>query len=133
MIVLDTHVLAWMTNDDRRLGRKSRALIDRHWPRGEVAASAMSFWEIALLCARNRLRLPLEVDQMRDQMIAAGLVELPVDGWVGIRAVSLGSLGSDPADRLIAASAIQHSATLMSADERLLEWNHPLVRQDARL
>ena len=133
MIVLDTHVLAWAANDDRRLGRKTRALIERHWPRGAVAACAMSFWEIALLQARARLELPVAVDRWRDELLASGLVELPVDGWAGIRAVSLGSLGNDPADRLIVATALQHSAALVSADERLLEWNHPMVRHDARL
>ena len=132
MIVLDSHVLAWAANDDRKLGRRTRALIDRHWPRGGVAASAMSFWELALLQARDRIDLPHPIDRWRDDLLAAGLVELPIDGWVGIRAVSLGALGSDPADLLIVACALQHSATLVSADERLLAWDHPLERHDAR-
>jgi PIN domain nuclease of toxin-antitoxin system len=133
VIVLDTHVLAWAAGDERKLGKKTRALIDRQWALGEVAACAMSFWEVALLHARGRLELPLEADQWRSELLAAGLVELPVDGAIGIRAVSLGGLGNDPADRLIVATALHHSAALVSADERLLEWEHPLVRHDARL
>jgi PIN domain nuclease of toxin-antitoxin system len=30
MILLDTHVLVWLDTDDRRLGPKTRALIDKH-------------------------------------------------------------------------------------------------------
>lgn len=133
MIVLDTHVLAWADNDERKLGRKARALINRLWPRGEVAACAMSFWEVGLLQARGRIELPGGVDEWREQLLGAGLVELPVDGNVGIRAVHLGGLSPDPADRLIVAAALLHDAALVSADERLLAWNHPMVRHDARV
>ena len=132
MIVLDTHVLAWADNDERKLGRKTRLLIERLWARGEVAVCAISFWEVALLQARGRLELPVTVDEWRGQLLAAGLVELPVDGNVGIRAVSLGGLPDDPADRLIVATALHHDAGLVSADERLLGWHHTLVRHDAR-
>lgn len=132
MIVLDTHVLVWADGDERKLGRKTRALIDRLWARGEVAACAMSFWEAALLQARGRLELPVSAEEWRGQLIGAGLVELPVDGATGIHAVTLGGLPNDPADRLIVATALRHDAALVSADERLLGWAHRMVRHDAR-
>ena len=132
MIVLDTHVLAWADFEERKLGRKARALIGRLWARGEVAACAMSFWEVALLQSQGRLELPLAVDEWRGQVLAAGLLELPVDGNVAIRAVGLGGLPNDPVDRLIVATALHHDAALVSADERLLGWDHRLARHDAR-
>lgn len=133
MIVLDTHVLAWAVNDERKLGRKTRALIDRQWSRGQVAVCAMSFWEIALLESRGKLELPVGTAEWRGELLAAGLVELPVDGTAGIRAVQLVGLPSDPADRLIVATALHHDASLVTADDRLLEWDHAMVRHDARL
>jgi PIN domain nuclease of toxin-antitoxin system len=133
VIVLDTHVLVWADNDERRLGRKARALIDRLWKRGQVAVCAMSFWEAALLHSRGRLGLPAEPHDWRAELLAAGLIELAVDGETGVRAVGLGGLPSDPVDRLIVATALQHRAALVTADERLLGWKHPLERHDARL
>jgi PIN domain nuclease of toxin-antitoxin system len=133
VIVLDTHVLAWADFDERRLGRKARALIERLWGRGEVAVCAMSFWEAALLQARGRLELPAAADEWRGQLLAAGLVELAVDGNAGIRAVGLGGLPNDPVDRLIVATALHHRAALVTADERLLSWEHSMARHDARL
>lgn len=133
MIVLDTHVLAWADNDERRLGRKTKALINRMWSRGEVAVCAMSFWELAMLQAGKRIELPATVEEWRGHLLAAGLTELPVDGNVGIRAVALAGLPSDPVDRLIAATALYHGGDLVTADERLLGWAHSLVRHDARL
>ena len=133
MIVLDTHVLAWVAGEERKLGRKARSLIERLWVRGEVAVCAMSFWEAALLQARRRLELPAEAGEWRGQLLAAGLVELAVDGDAAIRAVGLGGLPSDPVDRLIVATALHHRAALMTADERLLRWQHSMARHDARL
>lgn len=133
MIVLDTHALAWVAARERRLGRKARALVERLWSRGEVAVCAISFWEAALLHARGRLELPAEPGEWRAELLASGLLELPVDGEAGIRAVGLGGLPSDPVDRLIVATALGRDAGLMTADERLLAWKHPLVRHDARL
>jgi PIN domain nuclease of toxin-antitoxin system len=132
VIVLDTHVLAWAANGKRGLGRKAKALINRLWEGGKVAVCAISFWEIALLQSRGRIGLPAAVDEWRAQLLAAGLLELPVDAGVGIRAVGLGGLAEDPADRLIVAAALQHRAALMTADDRLLGWSHPLARHDAR-
>jgi PIN domain nuclease of toxin-antitoxin system len=93
----------------------------------------MSFWEAALLQARRRLELPAEVSEWRSQLLAAGLVELAVNGTAGIRAVDLGGLPNDPVDRLIVATTLTHRAALMTADERLLAWEHSMARHDARL
>ena len=132
MIVLDTHVLVWARADDRRLGRRARALLNRLWARGEVAVCALSFWEAGLLQTRGRLELPATADVWREALLADGLVELVVDGDAAVRAVGLGGLPQDPVDRLVVATALHHGAALVTADERLLGWSHPLVRHDAR-
>lgn len=133
MIVLDTHALIWLESDDRRLGRKSRRLIEKEWTSGEVAVCAISFWEIALLQSRNRLIFSRSVEEWRSAILEDGVVELALNGVMGIRAVDFGGLSQDPADRLIVAASVIHRAELMTADERLLAWRHELVRHDARL
>ena len=133
MIVLDTHALVWAAGDDRSLGRRSRSLIDRMWARGAVAVSALTFWEVAVLQDKQRLDLPLPAAEWRAQRLADGLVEIPVDGWIGVRAADLQGLPEDPADRMIVATALQQRAALVTADERLLAWKHTLERHDARL
>ncbi|HEX7327624.1 MAG TPA: type II toxin-antitoxin system VapC family toxin [Casimicrobiaceae bacterium] len=132
MIVLDTHVLVWADTDDHKLGRKTRALINRLWPLGQVTVSAISFWEIGLLQARRRLRLSVSVVEWRDALLSAGVVELPLDGTAAVRALDLAGLHDDPADRFIAATALLHGAALVTADDRLLAWGGTLPRYDAR-
>lgn len=132
MIVLDTHVLLWAASDDRKLGRKTRTMIDRRWGKGELGVPAIAFWEVGLLEARGRLSLSASVREWRDAVLTAGAVELPLDGNVALRALDLAGLHDDPADRFIVATALAHEATLVTADERLLGWQHSLERQDAR-
>lgn len=132
MIVLDTHVLVWADADDHKLGRKARILIDRLWPLGQVTVSAISFWEIGMLQARRRLRLPVSVAEWRDALLSAGVVELPLDGAMAVRALDLAGIHDDPADRFIAATALLHGAALVTADDRLLDWGGALKRYDAR-
>jgi PIN domain nuclease of toxin-antitoxin system len=49
----------------------------------------------------------------------SGLQFMPVDKAIGLRAVELTGLRSDPADRLIVATAERLGAALVTRDERL--------------
>jgi PIN domain nuclease of toxin-antitoxin system len=131
VILLDTQAVVWLALDSRALGKRSRRMVEKAAPDGELAISAISFWEIALLIAKNRLRRPDSVRELRQQLLNSGITELPLTGEIAISAGELESLHGDPADRFIAATAIVHDATLMTADEKLLRWRHPLRRQNA--
>ena len=132
MIVLDTHVLVWLDQGLPDLGPDCRASADRALADDALTVSAITFWEVAMLVARKRLVLELAVDEWRRDLLAAGLRELPVDGRIGVRAVSLSDLHRDPADRIIAATAEVHEASLATADRRLLDWPSEVPRLDAR-
>jgi PIN domain nuclease of toxin-antitoxin system len=68
---------------------------------------------------------------LRARLLDTGVNELVLTGEIALLAAGLDGLHGDPADRFIAASAIVHQATLVTADERLLDWKHRLKRQDA--
>ena len=127
MILLDTHVLVWLLWDDRRLGKRTRQVIDRSWAAGEAAVSAVTFWEVAMLHGKRRLALLTDIGLWRLSLLEEGLVEIAVDGEVAIRAGLLPNLHGDPADRLIVATALQ-GHQLVTADHRLLEWPGHLSR-----
>jgi hypothetical protein len=69
----------------------------------------------------------------RDLLTSWRLLELPVSGEIAIVAVELSEFHADPIDRLIVATARTHAARLMTADRRILAWQGPLDRQDARI
>lgn len=128
--MLDTHVLVWLDAGNERLGKKARRAIDRALARDELAVSAITFWEVAMLQRKQRLSLGQTVGSWRDDLLTRGLLEIPVDGQIGIRAVDLIDLNADPADRLIVATALG-GATLVTADTNLLDWSSDLSRIDA--
>ncbi len=86
-----------------------------------------------MLARRGRIGLRIPLGPWRRDLLASGLVEVPVDGEVGIAATDLEGLPGDPADRMIAATATLKGAVLITADHKLLDWSGRLDRHDARL
>lgn len=127
---MDTHVLIWLRAGDPRLGPISRAEIDRALQESELALAAVSFWEIEMLRKRGRIELHLETIEWRRRLMDEGLIELPVDGEIGIRAAGLSDFHADPADRLIVATALA-GHQLVTADRRMLRWPGSFVKRDA--
>jgi PIN domain nuclease of toxin-antitoxin system len=133
VILLDTHAALWFAMDNGLLGKRSQRTIDRALEDDQLAVSVISFWEITLLVAKRRVRSIDSAAETRDFILRAGIGELPLTGEIAILAGELDSLHGDPADRFIAATAIRHDATLVTADEKLLRWRHSLRRQNAEL
>ena len=130
MILLDTHTALWLRAGDPKLGPAARAAIERAWQAAEVAMSAMSFWEMAMLREKGRIEYPEDMGQWRLEELGQGLIEIPVDGEIGIRANNLADFHADPADRIIVATAM-NGYQLVTADRRILDWSGGLRRVDA--
>lgn len=134
MLLLDTNALLWALSDDPRLSDTTRELIEDAWATGDLAVSAVTFWEIALLVEKQRLTLSATPESWRNERIADGLVELPLDGEEAVRAVQLGNEGfhRDPADRFIVATALLGGHTLVTSDQQILSWKGALQCVDSR-
>jgi PIN domain nuclease of toxin-antitoxin system len=133
VILLDTQAAVWFTTDNNLLGKRSLRMADRAAADGELAVSAITFWEIALLVAKRRMRSIDSAAETRRLVLNVGIVELPLTGEIAILAAELEGLHGDPADRFIAATAITHNAALMTADDRLLRWRHGVRRHNAEI
>ena len=119
MIVLDTHALLWLDTDSEQLGPHARAAIVAAFQQRALGVSAITFWECAMLAQRGRITLPYPVSTWRRSLLTQGLREWPVDGDFAIAAAGLPMEHRDPADRLIAATALTLGAALLTADVRL--------------
>ncbi len=131
MILLDTHILIWLDQGNTSLGSQTRETIDRALQSNLLAVSAITFWEASMLQRKGRIQLP-EAQGWRIALLGMGLIEIPIDGKIGIYSNNLADFHSDPADRFIVSSAIQHNATLVTADQRILDWSGSLMRLDGR-
>ena len=130
MILLDTHVLIWSRFGGGPIGAQTRHLIEQAVRNAELAVSAFTFWEVAMLQEKRRINLVADVGSWRDTLLSQGLIEIPMDGEIGIRANELHDFHADPADRIIVATAM-NGHQLVTADRRILDWSGELRCVDA--
>jgi len=133
MLLLDTHVLVWLDEGSPRLGKSALQTINQALATNQLGVATISFWEIAMLMDKQRLTIKTELDIWRSDLLQAGLLEFSLQGTTAIRAAQLQLFHGDPADRIIVATAIENTATLMTADEKILSWDQFQQKIDARL
>jgi len=130
VILPDTQAAIWLAID-QGLGKESRRMADKAVADDRLTISAISFSELGMLIAKRRLRAVKSAGELRATLLATGIRELPLTGEIAVLAAEFENLNGDPTDRIIAATAIAHDATLMTADANLLRWRHRLKRQVA--
>jgi PIN domain nuclease of toxin-antitoxin system len=115
MILLDTHIWHWWTNQiPGRLSSATCALIEQA---ERVSVSAMSCFEMAWLARHGRIELGMSFDVWLNQVENEDIVEfLPVTPRIAAQAVSLPEHHRDPMDRIIISTALYHQAQLISFD-----------------
>lgn len=126
MIVLDTHVWVLFVSNPELLSKRAKRSLDTAMEEKGILISSISAWEVALLVAKKRLRLTLGVtDWIAKSEALPFITFIPVDNSIAIKSVNLPQpLHSDPADRIIIATAISMGAPLLTKDEKILKYPH---------
>ena len=118
MIILDTHAWIWWPVGSSKLTVKARRAIEQD---DEIGVYSISCWEVAMIVARGRLELDLDVLVWLQQAIASpelGLI--PISPQISAMAANLPkSFPGDPADKLIIATALQTKSQLVTKDQRM--------------
>ena len=115
--LLDTHIWLWSLHDPRRLGKRIQHELKD--PANERWLSPISTWEALTLNARNRIRLPEDLDEWV-ACATAPFHEAPLTHEIALAARQLSLPHQDPADRFLAATAQVLDLTLVTADASLL-------------
>jgi len=87
--------------------------------------SVISVWKIALLKAKGRLRLPISVNTWMDQALSRPEIRLlGLDRpQIVIDSCRLpGAFHPDPADRILLATARFANATLVTHDQKMIDY-----------
>jgi len=122
-VLLDTNALIYVAKD-LSISRQARSALRRASGSRQIFVSAISAWEIGLLAAKQRFRFApdartwfFDFIAREDISIASLLPEIMFDSW------SLPEpLHADPADRLIISTARHLNASVMTRDDRILDY-----------
>jgi len=117
VILIDTHVVVWLAFEQHRLSKNARGAIDHARQNGEgLAISDITLWELATLAGKGRIRLEISLESFLAE-VEARFVVLPITGRVCVRALGLpAAYPKDPADRIMAATALVEGLSLLTAD-----------------
>jgi PIN domain nuclease of toxin-antitoxin system len=122
LLLLDTHVLIWLMFGDNRLGSRAKAEIARIGRAGDLLVSAITPWEIGVLVNKKRVDLHRDIlVWIREALSMPGVSLISLDPEIAVASTRLPfEMHSDPADRILVATARHLGATLVTADHALL-------------
>jgi PIN domain nuclease of toxin-antitoxin system len=120
LILLDTHVVLWLTSDPDKLSDKARAAIEVSRRNGDgMAVCDITLLELTTLASKGRILLGLSLESIL-QEIEARFVVLAISSRACARATSFPTTyPKDPADRIIAATALVEGLSLITADREI--------------
>lgn len=119
-ILLDTHVWIWAVETPEELGMNSRRLLEN--PDNDIFVSPVSTLEIARLVKAGRIELAHSLSSWVKRALANIDAETsPFTHEMAEMAYRIPEpFHKDPADRILAATAILENLHLMTADEKIL-------------
>jgi len=124
LILLDTHALIWAASEPKKLGARTRKLLEAKMSQGQIAVSVISWLELDLIVERRKVLPRAILQRVKTFSFESGIVNLSVDAQVAQLAGDFARAHGDPFDLMIAATACVHQATLITADTILLSWKH---------
>jgi PIN domain nuclease of toxin-antitoxin system len=121
VIVLDTHALVWWVSGAGELSKPAARAIRKAAALNEVRVSSISVFEIATAVRRGRLDLGMPLRQWFTDLGSLPELSLqPVTDDIALAAAGFDrGVPGDPADRIIAATALSLAAVLVTKDDRL--------------
>lgn len=114
LILLDTHAWLWWVGDPELLSQNARRGIEEA---EQIGVSVISCWELAMLTQKKRLNLDRDVLEWVRQALAKPRVKLLELGpEIAVTAAGLEAFHSDPADRMIVATALIYRVPIVTKD-----------------
>jgi PIN domain nuclease of toxin-antitoxin system len=123
-LLLDTHVLVWLMEDSTKMSESVYAELDQAADADDLIVSAITPWEIALLVSKGKLRLTRDVGEWMDLALQLPGIRLePLSPAIAVASTRLPwEVHSDPADRILLATARRLDATLVTVDRLILDY-----------
>ncbi len=125
-ILLDTHAWLWYVTEDKRLSLRARKVIGKNPKAESLNVSIMSCWEMSKLVEKGKLKLAFPLRDWLDSAIRVkGICMQELTPEICIQSTELpGKFHGDPADQIITATARILRVPLVTADKKILDYQH---------
>jgi Uncharacterized protein conserved in bacteria len=122
--LLDTHAWIWWNVGPQKLSRKVKEIISNASRYEEMLLSAISPWEFCKLLEKGRLAVSCDPGEWIIKALDMPKLRLvPLSPLLAYHSTILPPpFHDDPADQIIVASARQENATILSKDQRILDY-----------
>lgn len=118
VLVLDTHPLAWYIAPSPALPQRTRMFITEAL-RGQYTVLVPTVVLAEMVGTLAKLHIPLNVTDVLDQLLAAGVRLVPFDETILRRFLTLPT-SLDIHDRIIVATALEHGGAVVTKDARII-------------
>jgi PIN domain nuclease of toxin-antitoxin system len=122
ILLLDTHVVLWWLDSPTQLSVEARSAITE--PGNDIFVSAVSAWEIAIKRRLGKLDAPSDLEAA---ILTCGFLPLPISITHAMATEKLPGHHRDPFDRMLIAQAIIESATLITRDLEIRQYDVPII------
>jgi PIN domain nuclease of toxin-antitoxin system len=123
-LLLDTCAAIWLVEGQSLSKEAQTALASATADGLDTFVSPISAWEVAMLAAKQRLRLPLTpLAWFENLMAKPRIAAADLSARILVASCTLpGSPPSDPMDRIITATARENGYRLITRDKQLLDY-----------
>jgi PIN domain nuclease of toxin-antitoxin system len=120
LILLDTHVVIWLAQDQHRISSRAHNAITNTREGGQgLAVSSMTLLELARLASQKRIQLTPNLEAFLRE-VERRFAVLPITGRICVQAFEFpASYPKDPAERVIGATALIEGLSLVTADQAI--------------
>lgn len=122
-ILVDSHILLWALNHPKRIGIKSRQLLQTS--EQPIYVSLASFWELALKYRKGKLSYSSKVLAQGAVLLGMTALDIRLEHIQASEEMSLAH--KDPFDLILLAQAKSENLQLLSADRAVLGLKLPFV------
>lgn len=124
--LMDTHTWVWWNISPEKLSSHALSIIENNDKYDEILLSSISIWEFCKLLEKKRIIISCKTEEwLKEALTMPKLRVIQLTPAISLHSTALPKpFHEDPADQIIAASAREENATIITKDKLISDYPH---------